>query len=132
MKILVNTDASIQGNEKLEQHTQIKVQSVLGHLADHITRVEIHLSDENSTKGGNNDKRCLMEARLEGHQPVAVTDEAGSIHQAIDGASEKLKRLLDHTIGRIRDRKIRNQHSDRDIGTEVDTDTDTDTEVDID
>lgn len=109
MKILVNTDASIQGNEKLEQHAQDVVQSVLGHLADHITRVEIHLSDENSTKGGNDDKRCLMEARMEGHQPIAVKDTASSIHQAIDGASEKLKRLLDHTLGRIQDRKERSQ-----------------------
>ena len=45
-----------------------------------------------------------MEARLEGHQPVAVTDEAATIDQAIDGAAEKLKRLLDHTLGRLHDR----------------------------
>lgn len=68
MKIQVNTDANIQGGEALEQQTEAIVQSILGHLAEHITRVEIHLSDENSAKGGNNDKRCLMEARLEGQQ----------------------------------------------------------------
>ena len=119
MKILVNTDASIQGNEKLEQHTQATVQSVLGHLADHITRVEVHLSDVNSSKGGNDDKRCLMEARMVGHQPIAVTDTASSIHQAIDGASEKLKRLLDHTIGRIHDRKARSQPTDINVDVDI-------------
>ncbi len=104
MKIQVNTDDNIQGSEDLEQQTQATVESVLGHLAEHITRVEVHLSDENSAKGGSHDKRCMMEARLEGHQPVAATDEAATIDQAIDGAAEKLKRLLDHTLGRLHDR----------------------------
>ena len=45
----------------------------------------------------------MMEARLEGHQPIAVSDEAESIGQAIDGAAEKIKRSLDHTLGRLSD-----------------------------
>ncbi len=101
MKIQVNTDANIQGSEELEQQTQATVESILGHLAEHITRVEIHLSDENSAKGGSHDKRCMMEARLEGHQPLAATDEGATIDQAIDGAAEKLKHLLEHTLGRL-------------------------------
>jgi hypothetical protein len=35
--------------------------------------VEVHLSDENGKKGGSHDKRCMMEARLEGHQRGALT-----------------------------------------------------------
>ena len=101
MKIQVNTDDNIPGSEGFEQKIQATVESILGHLADHITRVEIHLSDENSAKGGNDDKRCMMEARLEGRQPVAVTDEAASIDQAIDGAAKKLKRSIEHTLGRL-------------------------------
>lgn len=102
MKIQLNTDDNIQGSEELEQQTQATVESILGHLAEDITRVEIHLSDENSAKGGSNDKRCMMEARLEGHQPLAVTDEAATMDQAIHSAAEKLKRLLEHTLGRLR------------------------------
>ena len=60
------------------------VERILGHLAEHITRVEVHLSDENGKKGGSHDKRCMMEARLEGHQPIAVTHEAETIAQAIE------------------------------------------------
>jgi ribosome-associated translation inhibitor RaiA len=104
MKIQVNTDDNIEGGEDLDQQIETVVESTLGHLAEHITRVEVHLSDENSKKGGNTDKRCLMEARLEGHQPIAVTDEAETIAQAIDGAADKLKRSLDHTLGRLSDR----------------------------
>ncbi|CAN5373544.1 hypothetical protein BH09VER1_BH09VER1_06140 [soil metagenome] len=101
MKIQINTDKNIAGHEELAEEAEATVQNTLGHLAEHITRVEVHLSDENSDKGGSHDKRCLMEARLERHQPIAVSDEAASIGQAIDGAAEKLKRSLDHTLGRL-------------------------------
>jgi ribosome-associated translation inhibitor RaiA len=104
MKIQINTDNHIEGREALAEEISATVESTLGHLAEHITRVEVHLSDENSDKGGAHDKRCMMEARLEGHQPIAVTDDAETIDQAIDGAAEKLKHLLDHTLGRLEDR----------------------------
>ena len=104
MKIQINTDNNIEGSEELAAQAEATVESTLGHLAEHITRVEVHLSDENSDKGGAHDKRCMMEARLEGHQPIAVTDEAETIDQAIDGAAEKLKHLLDHTLGRLENR----------------------------
>jgi ribosome-associated translation inhibitor RaiA len=104
MKIQINTDNHISGNEELAEQAETTVESTLGHLAEHITRVEVHLSDENSDKGGAHDKRCMMEARLEGHQPIAVTDDSETIDQAIDGAAEKLKHLLDHTLGRLENR----------------------------
>ena len=104
MKIQINTDNHIAGREALSQHAEATVASALGHLAEHVTRVEVHLSDENSQKGGSADKRCMIEARLEGHQPIAVTDEAGSLHEAIAGAAEKLKRSLDHTLSRMNER----------------------------
>lgn len=104
MIIQINTDGNIPGSEELDQQTRAVLESVLGHFAERITRVEVHLSDENSHKGGSNDKRCLMEARLEGLQPTVVTDEADTIDQAIDGAAEKLKRSLDRTLGRLSDR----------------------------
>lgn len=104
MKIQINTGNHIAGRDTLSQQTEATVASTLGHLAEHITRVEVHLSDENSHKGGSHDKRCMMEARLEGHQPIAVTSEAENIDQAIHGAVEKLKRLLDHTLGRMNNR----------------------------
>jgi ribosome-associated translation inhibitor RaiA len=88
-------------------HAESVVESVLGHLADHITRVEVHLSDENGKKGGDNDKRCLMEARLRGHQPIAVTHEAGTVDDALSGAADKLKSSIDHTLGRLSDHEGR-------------------------
>jgi len=64
--------------------------------------VEVHLSDENSNKkGGNNDMRCMMEARLKSRQPVAVVHQAATLDQAIDGAAEKLSKLVESTFGRL-------------------------------
>jgi ribosome-associated translation inhibitor RaiA len=104
MKIQINTDDNVKGGAGLEQHTETVVADTLGHLAECVTRVEVHLSDENGAKGGSMDKRCLMEARVEGQQPIAVTDAAENLHEAIAGAAGKLKRSLDRTLGRLKER----------------------------
>lgn len=104
MKIQINTDDNIAGGAELEELAQSVVAGTLGHLAEQVTRVEVHLSDENSTKGGNADKRCMLEARLEGHQPLAVTAEAENIEQAIENAADKLKSSLASTLGRLGER----------------------------
>ena len=108
MQIQVNTDHNIQGHEALSGRVSGLVESALDHLSGHITRVEVHLSDENSDKkGGKDAMRCVMEARLENHQPTAVTHHAATVDQAVDGAVEKLTRLLAHTLGRLHDQRTR-------------------------
>jgi len=102
MQVLVNTDASVDGREALEQEVAAVVGGALEHYGRDITRVEVHLSDENAGKGGSDDKRCVMEARLAGHQPLAVSHKAPSMQLAVDGAAEKLHHLIGHTIGRLR------------------------------
>ncbi len=104
MKIQINTDHNIKGREALAEQTKATVESTLGHLVDHVTRVEVHLSDENGKKTGGHDKRCMMEARLERHQPIAASHEAETLGEAVVGAVEKLKSALDHTLGRLSDR----------------------------
>ena len=71
------------------------------HFKDHLTRVEVHLDDEKGAKAGRDDLRCLMEARLRSHQPVAVSHHAGSIQQAVDGAFRKLRASLEALLGRL-------------------------------
>lgn len=100
MKIQVNTDAHIDGHEALVEGVNRTVSHVLHRFQDHVTRVEVHLSDQNGDKSGAPDKRCVMEARLEGRQPVAATDVAASQDQAVRGAVEKLARLIDSQLGR--------------------------------
>ncbi len=101
MKIQVNTDTHIVGREALVTRVEDTVQRALRHFEDRITRVEVHLSDENAGKSGPHDKRCVMEARLEGRQPIAATDEASTLDQATRGAAEKLARLIESQLGRV-------------------------------
>lgn len=105
MQIQFNTDESVDGREALGRHAEDVVRKGLDRFSNDVTRVEIHLSDSNGQKVGENDKRCLMEARVAGRQPIAVTDEANTLHQAIDGATQKLKRSLDSTLGKLGDHK---------------------------
>ena len=79
------------------------MESALSRFGEHITRVEVHLSDESSHKRGHNDKRCMMEARFQGHQRSAVTHQAATLDQAVDGAADKLTRVIESTLGRLRD-----------------------------
>lgn len=105
MKIQINTDANIQGTETLAAEICATVEQALEHFKQQITRVEVHLSDESKGKSGAHDQRCMLEARLEGRKPVAVTDHATTLEQAVNGATEKLTHLLESTLGRLNDRR---------------------------
>jgi len=105
MKIQLNTDVHIDGTEALAAQVSAIVEQALERFREHVTRVEVHLSDENGGKSGQQDQRCMLEARLEGRQPVAVTDHAASLEQAVHGAAQKLARLLDSTLGRLHGRR---------------------------
>ena len=102
MQIQINTDGNIEGHEQLAQQVEAVVRDGLQRFTAKLTRVEVHLSDENSDKkSGAADKRCLLEARLAGLQPIAVSHEAATIEQAVDAALEKLTHLLEGTLGRL-------------------------------
>jgi ribosome-associated translation inhibitor RaiA len=101
MQIQFNTDHNIEGREGLAAYVSGVVENALSPVSESITRVEIHLSDENGNKPGPNDKRCVMEARLEGHQPIAVTHEASDVDDAVIGAAGKLSRRVNHILGRL-------------------------------
>ena len=103
MHIEISTDSNIGGSYNLSTHVKELVQNALGHFADRITRIEVHLSDANAGKSGQDDKHCMIEARLEGRQPTAVTHAAATLEKAAKGAADKMKRSLDSTIGRLRD-----------------------------
>ncbi len=104
MHIQINTDHNIEGSEGLSTYVSGVVENALSLVADRITRVEVHLSDESSNKSSLGFMRCMMEARLEGRQPIAVTEEASNINDAVAGAADKLSRMIESTLGKLRDR----------------------------
>jgi len=105
MKIQLNTDVHINGTQELAVQVSATIEHVLEHCSAHITRVEVHLSDENAGKNGQHDQRCMLEARLEGRHPVAVIEHAATLEQAVHGAAQKLARLLESMFGRLHDHR---------------------------
>ena len=105
MQIQINTDHNIEGREALTTKVTEVVAGALARFSDRVTRVEVHLSDENADKSGQNDKRCMMEARLEGLQPIVVTHVAATLNQSVNNAADKLARLIESTLGRLHDKR---------------------------
>lgn len=103
MQIQTHTDNTIERHEPLTRHVESVVKEALSRFSKQITTVVVHLSDTNGHKSSNGDHRCMMEARVEGLAPIAASDHGASLHQAIQGAAEKLKRAIDSTLGRIHD-----------------------------
>ncbi|MDI1365447.1 MAG: HPF/RaiA family ribosome-associated protein [bacterium] len=105
MDVQINTANTIEGREALNQHLEGEVRDRLSRFTDRLTRVEVHLGDEDGAKTGADDKRCVVEARPAGLNPVSVTDHANSIEKATSGALNKMASALDRTFGKLSDRK---------------------------
>ena len=100
MTIQVNTDKNIKGDEKQTSFFVSQIENELQRFEAHITRIEVHLSDDNASKEGANDKRCLLEARLEGLQPIAVTAHGDTVPQALSAALDKMNASLTTIVDR--------------------------------
>lgn len=99
MNIEIRTDKHIQGSERLIDYVRGELKNEFGRYSEKITHFEVHLSDENAERGGE-DKRCMIEARLAGFKPIAVTHKANNIDPAISGAIDKLKRSIEQTLAK--------------------------------
>lgn len=108
MQIQVNSDNHIQGDIRLQEWVRTVVESAVEHYQEDLTRVEVHLGDENGHKSGPDDMRCQMEARPKGHQPISVTHKAETLDLAVDGAAEKLSHALEHLFGKLRNKRAAN------------------------
>lgn len=106
MQVQFNTGHNIDGHARLQKYAEDAITGTLDRFADRITRVEVHITDENSNaKGGKDDHRCLLEARLANLQPVSVSHLAATREEALDGALDKLERVIDSTLSKIFDPK---------------------------
>lgn len=103
MIIQFNTDKNISGNEKKVAAYSALIEDELRMYSSHITRLEIHLSDENGNNNGPNTMRCMIEARVEGLQPIAVTDLGDTHYKAVTGALNKLSASLNTIMGKLTD-----------------------------
>ena len=103
MQIQINTDRNIEGSERLANYYSTELERELARFEDKITRVEVYFGDENSEKFGINDKRCVIEIRLEKKQPIAVTDHADTVEKSFYNALQKTKKVLATTFEKMKE-----------------------------
>ncbi|MFF7705843.1 HPF/RaiA family ribosome-associated protein [Pseudomonas sp. NPDC007930] len=105
MHIQVNSDNHIQGGTRLEQWVRATLEAALERFGDDLTRLEVHLRDENGDKAGPHDKRCQIEARLKGLGQVSVSHKSPSLETALEGAATKLEHALAHQLGKLKSKR---------------------------
>ena len=110
MKVLVNTSNDIENKETLELWASEFLNVQLARFDQDITSIEVQMTDENHSAKGGVDKRCMMEARVNGRAPIAVTNYGADQNLAFRGAADKLANALDHAIGKL----DRREHRERD------------------
>ena len=105
MQIQVNA-ADVDNSDAIELRVEEEVNHALNRFTDRITRVEVHLRNLNGPKHGI-DKRCKMEARIAGLDPLVVEQDADDLYEAIHRAAKKLERAVKHQIERHEEHKQR-------------------------
>jgi len=100
MFVQISTDnrlvSDAEANARLEEKVRSKLKRFEGRLSD----VEVHVTDANGAKGGDGDKKVTLEARMNGHTPVAVHADADRVETAVGLAADKAVRALEHAIGK--------------------------------
>lgn len=98
--VQITTDNQIHSDADANARLEQKIRQRLRRFEGRLTHVEVHVSDTNGSKGGN-DKRVSLEVRPSGHQPLAVHADGERIEDLVTVAADKAARALDHTLGRL-------------------------------
>lgn len=106
MTLQFNTDKNLTLHDEFRNKLSTHLAEKLSRFSDHITRLEVHLSDDNGGKNGADNKKCLLEARVEGRPPIAVTAHANNYEQAVDGAIDKIKSSLNSVFGKLKNHSL--------------------------
>ncbi len=104
MFVQINTDNQIKSDAGANERLEERIRTKLKRFERRLTHVELHVSDTNGTKGGN-DKRVSLEVRPTGHEPLAVHADAQRVEDAVSAAADKAAKALDHALGRLNDKR---------------------------
>ena len=100
MQIQFNSDSSVMGTENVAERIEAMLHQKLGRFEDRVTRLEVHVSDENARKGGGDDKTCMIEARPRGGKPIGVTEHAAKVDDAARKAATTMAQRLERVLGK--------------------------------
>lgn len=100
MQVQINTANNVDGEARTLTFLETLVRQRLSRFDGRLTRAELYIGDESGAKIAGRDKRCAMEVRPAGLEPVTVTDHAATVEAAVGGASDKMASALDRTFGK--------------------------------
>lgn len=105
MQFQFNSDSSVMGTENVAERIEASVRAKLARFEDRLTRLEVHVSDENARKGGADDKTCMIEARPRSGRPIGVTEHASDVDTAARIAANTLAQRLERVLGKAEKHK---------------------------
>jgi ribosomal subunit interface protein len=94
------TFGGIDHSEALTNYIREQVTHGLRHHPEKFTRVEVHLHDDHAGRNGPDDKRCVMEVRPSGFDPLVVEDAGDDWYKVVNAVSKKLERAIHHFVDR--------------------------------
>ncbi|HVZ41981.1 MAG TPA: HPF/RaiA family ribosome-associated protein [Candidatus Kapabacteria bacterium] len=89
MQIRINTDHVVGGHPAVVAPVSSMDDGALSRTGNHIAGMQVRLADENGDMRGPGDRRSVMEAGLEGRQPMAAMHRAGTMGASLPGQKFK-------------------------------------------
>jgi ribosome-associated translation inhibitor RaiA len=102
MFIEFHSDSNVNATDETVAPFRDQINNSLSKYSHQVSSVQVHFSDENGKQGGQDDKRCMIEVRLDGMNPIAVTGRSSSLAQALKLAIDKMKTSLDTRRDRLK------------------------------
>ncbi|MFN6934935.1 MAG: HPF/RaiA family ribosome-associated protein [Tsuneonella sp.] len=100
MQVQFNSDSSVMGTENVAERIEEAIRGKLARFEDRLTRLEVHVRDENGAKHGADDKACTIEARPAGGRAIGVTEHADTVDAAARKAATTLAQRLERHFGK--------------------------------
>lgn len=88
----------MERSDAIDEQVHSALETSLGRFGERLTRVEVHLEDENAQKEGPRDKRCLMEARPAGKQPIVAEHHGDDVRDVVRETARKLERAIESRL----------------------------------
>jgi ribosomal subunit interface protein len=104
---------NLQTSSAIEAWVHRKLAGAFRRYGAKMTAVEVHFEDVNGQKHGGEHTRCVMEARVNGRIPIAVSAGASNLYAAIDAASRKLDAAISRVVERRHTRSRRRVRQER-------------------
>ena len=86
-----------QKNEKLDAYVRDRLELIIGRFAERVGHIEVHLVDENSSKGGE-DKICTIDVKLTPRGQLHVRAKQDNLYAAALKAIHRAETVIAKTV----------------------------------